>query len=437
MTAGPHDTEVLVNMTLARFGEPDSFGIIRDAAVAVREGRILWIGSQNDLPEEFRSAARHDLCRRLVTPGLIECHTNLIDAGSLESEKQERLRMEATYEQQLARGDAIHATTRLTRAATEEELLESALSRARNFMAQGVTTLEIKSGYGLDLDTELKMLRVAKRLGQQLDLNVVSTLLAGHTYPLDIDHADFVEFVCQSLIPAALDANLADVVEVCCDDLVGLDLDDASTILESAYRRKVPTRMQADFLSDSAGAALAPSFYSKAAAHLLCIDELGVKALAAGGTTAVLLPIAVAELGLIGRPPVEVFRDAGVPIAISTGYNPSTAPIIDPLYAARLAVALFGLTPYEALAGLTRGAARALNLTDGQGDLRVGGVADFAVWDVTSPDELLSITNTSPCLMTLAGRRGALAKQIAGFQLALVPIVGSDQALVDHDDIGL
>lgn len=404
--------ELIVDATLARVNEDGLFAVTRDAAIALRDGRIAWFGRSRDIPEEFADATRSNLGSRLITPGLIECHTHLVHAGDRNDERQERKRGDTTYEEQLARGGAIHATVRDTRAATEDELFQSAMKRARAFAAQGVTTLEIKSGYGLDVITELMMLRVATRIGADLELDVIRTLLAGHTYPLDGDREAFVEFVCQSLLPAAREAGLMDCVEVCCDDSVGLDLDDASTILETAYRWKIPTRMQADFLADSAGSALAPAFYAKAAAHLLNTDALAIKALAASHTAAVLLPIAAYELGLEARPPIEELREERVPMAVSSGYNPGTAPVPDLLAAARLAIELFGLTQEEAFIGITRSAASALDLNEGQGDIRVGGLADFAIWNATSPRDILSDCGDALCWATLKGRRGPVAGQL-------------------------
>lgn len=403
--------ELLVDANMAWLDNRGVFSTISDAAVALKDGRISWFGAFREIPGEFASAPRVELGRRLLAPGLVECHTHLVHAGDREDERRERARGEATYEEQLARGDGIHATIRETRAVDEAELLELALARARQFAAQGVTSLEIKSGYGMDVATELAMLRVAARVGDGLGLHVMRTLLAGHTYPRDTDHSDFVEFVCQSLLPAARSEALMDAVEVCCDDLVGLDLDDSSTILETAYRWKVPTRMQADFLTDSAGSALAPAFYAKAAAHLLNTDALAIRSLAESHTTAILLPAAVRELGLETRPPVETLREERVPMAVSSGYNPGTAPLPDLLRAARLAIEIFGLTNEEAFAGITRAAAGALGLNDGQGDIRVGGVADFSIWNVTSPQEILGTAETL-CCGTLAAKRGSAAAQL-------------------------
>jgi len=411
MTNPVSSGELLVDAKLVRLDDRGAFSTISDAAVALKDGRISWFGVFREIPSEFANAPRFELGGRLIAPGLVECHTHLVHAGDREEERRERARGEATYQEQLARGDGIYATVRKTRAAGEAELLESALGRARQFTAQGVTTIEIKSGYGMDVATELVMLRIAARVGDELGLQVVRTLLAGHTYPLDTDRAEFVEFVCQSLLPAARSEALMDAVEVCCDDIVGLDLDDSSTILETAYRWKVPTRMQSDFLTDSAGSALAPAFYAKAAAHLLNTDALAIRSLADSHTTAILLPAAVCELALETRPPVETLREEHVPMAVSSGYNPGTAPLPDLLRAARLSIEIFGLTNEEAFAGITRAAAGALGLNDGQGDIRVGGVADFSIWNVTSPQEILGATEAL-CWGTLAAKRGLAAAQL-------------------------
>lgn len=412
-----HSTEVLVEATLARLDQNNNFNVIPDAALVLRGGEVSWFGPRRDLPEEFEGGHRVELGGRLVMPGLIECHTHLIHAGDRENEREERRCGAATYEEQIARGDGIHATVRQTRAASEGELFEAASARARRFVSQGVTSIEIKSGYGMDVATELTILRVAARVGQDTGLHVVRTLLAGHTYPCEGDRSEFVEFVCQSLLPAARSEGVMDAVEVCCDDSVGLDLDDASTILETAYRWKIPTRMQVDFLTDSAGSALAPAFYAKAAAHLLNTDALAIKSLAASHTTAVLLPAAVRELGLETRPPIATLRQERVPMAISSGYNPGTAPEPDLLAAARLAMKLFELSEEEALAGITKLAAGALGLKNGQGDIQVGGVSDLSIWDVASPQEIFDGEGLR-CWATVTAMRGTATCQLSESNLA-------------------
>ncbi|ACK86414.1 amidohydrolase family protein [Methylorubrum extorquens] len=405
-------TEVLLNGRLAPFGGGNPFDVIEDGALVVGEGHIRWIGNRRQLPEEFRSCRTHDLGNRLVTPGLVECHTHLIFEGDRGAERVERCQGRATYAEQLERGGAIHSTVRATRNADYNRLYTQANERICAFEARGVTSIEIKSGYGLDIDTELKLLRIGRKLGDLRKISVRTTLLAGHTYPLDVERSDFVELVCDQLLPIAFHEALADAVEVCCDEVVGLDLDDASAILETAYRRKVPTRMQADIFSDSAGAVLAPAFYARAASHLLHTDAMGVKALKAGGTTAVLLPFVTADLEARSRPPVEDLRREGVPIAIATGYNPGTAPIIDPLGAARLAMDTFGLSAGEALLGLTVNAARALGLVHGQGTIRPNGVADLAIWDADHPEALLAHPRGLDSPLVLIGKRGPVAEQL-------------------------
>jgi imidazolonepropionase len=235
----------------------------------------------------------------------------------------------------------------------------------------------------------LKMLRVGRRLGELTPLRIRNTLLAGHVYPADIDREDYVDMVCNRLLPAAYDAHLLDSIEVYCEETIGLSLEDSSTILETAYRKKIPTRLQTDHLSDSAGAALAPSFYAKAAAHLNFTDEIGVQAMASAATTAVLLPGAYLELAQSTPPPVALLRRNRVRIAVATGCNPGTSPLANPLTAAHLACVLFGLSPFEALHGLTTVAARVLSLDDGAGSLAVGSPADLAVWDAEHPEELI------------------------------------------------
>jgi imidazolonepropionase len=371
-------------------------GFIDDGAIVIDGPRIAWVGPRADLPTEWRPADHWSAGGRLVTPGLVECHSHLIFGGDRRADFASRATGDSY--QDLAGRSGILATVEATRETSDQELLDAAVRRAWWFIRQGVTTLEVKTGYGLDPEGELRLLRVAERLRTALPIRVRITLLAGHTYPRDADQEEYIITLCDELLPAAIAQGVLDSVEVYCEETVGITMEDASTILETVYRKKIPTRISADHLSDSAGGALAPAFYSRAAAHLNFTDDIAVKAMSRAGTTAVLLPGSSLELGVAEhRPPIDLLRTHRVPIAVSTGYNPGTSPLADLRIAAHLGCLLYGLTPAEALRGITANAARALALDDGTGTLAAGAVADLAVWDVGHPDELVYWTGAPLC----------------------------------------
>ncbi|MEW2547874.1 imidazolonepropionase [Streptomyces sp. NPDC047002] len=361
------------------------YGLIHDAALVLDGGRVAWVGPRGELPRAWASAEPYSAGGRLVTPGLVECHTHLLFAGDRREEFGAAARGEP-----VPAGGGVHRTVAATWEASEDDILAAALRRARWLVRQGVTTLEVKTGYGLEPGAELRLLRIAERLRAALPVRTLITLLAGHAYPAGADREEYVLRVCDELLPAAIESGVPDFVEVYCEDADGISMEDASTILETAYRRKVPTRLSADRLSDSAGGALAPAFYAKAAAHLVHTDDIAVTAIGRAGTTAVLLPGAALGPGADDRrPPVGLLRTHGVPMAVSTGCNPGTSPLADPRAAAHLGVSLFGLELPEALHGITSTAARALALADGTGTLAPGAPADLAVWDAAHPAELL------------------------------------------------
>jgi imidazolonepropionase len=374
---------------------PDQdYGLIRDAALVIEDERVAWIGPRSDLPEQWRQADRYPADGRLITPGLVECHARPLFADPGRTGQPGR---HAAQE-----AGAIHAIAAATRAASDDDLLSAAVRRAWWFIRQGVTTLEVKTGYGLDAEGELRLLRIAGQLRDVLPVRVRVTLLAGHAYPpgtdSDEDREEYVIGVCDELLPAAIAQGGFDYVEVYCEESAGISMEDASTILETVYRKKIPTRVAADHFSDSAGGALAPAFYAKAAAHLDYTDDIAVEAMGKAGTTAVLVPVSAVELAPPGhRPPVELLREHGVPMAVSTGFSPDTAPLADLRTAAHLAWALYGLTRQEALRGITAVAARALALDDGTGTLAPGGPADLVIWDAGHPDDLVHWLGAPAC----------------------------------------
>jgi imidazolonepropionase len=390
LSAGTVSSGTVSDGTVSDGTAGGDYGLIPDAAVVLENEHVAWLGPQSELPDKWRHADRRDAGGRLITPGLVECHTHLLFAAPSASSASLAASAPGTSG---APGDRIRdgilAIAAATRAASDEDLLAAATRRAWWFIRQGVTTLEVKTGYGLEIDDELRLLRLAGRLRELLPVHVQVTFLAGHTYPPDTDPEDYVMRVCDELLPAATEQGIFDYVEVYCEETAGITMEDASTILETVYRKKLPTRVAADHLSDSAGGALAPGFYCKAAVHLDYTDDVAVEAMARAGTTAVLVPASALELGPPGhRPPVSLLREQGVPMAVSTGFDPTAAPLADLRAAAHLARVGYGLTLPEALHGITSVAARALALGDGTGTLVPGGPADLVVWDAEHPEDL-------------------------------------------------
>lgn len=405
----PGQASIVCDATFATMREcepdDDGFGILKDGAAVIDDGKIVWLGRKRELPASFAKLPMWSAGGRLITPGLVECHTHLIYGGDRQGEFAQ-LAAGKDYASMVWDGHGIFATVKATRAASEDDLFGSAMRRLKWFASQGVTTIEVKSGYGLDTESELKMLRVARRLGKARLARVLSTLLAGHIYPPDVEQEAFIEGVCTSLIPRAHQEKLCDFVEAYCEESIGFSLDDASTILEAAYKKKIPTRIIADHLTDSAGAALAPAFYAKSAAHLNYTDDAAVEALASARTAAILLPVSYIELGCKQRPPIDKLRDCGVTLALSSGSNPGTSPTASLLAAAHLGCSTFGLSPLEALRGITVCAARALDMAGVVGEISMGSSADLAVWDAERPEDLIYWLGAPLCHATfLAGER--------------------------------
>ena len=364
------------------------YGIIRDAALAVADGEIAWLGPAGELPGKAASEQR-SLGGRWATPALIDCHTHLVFAGDRAGEFEERLSGVA-YADIAARGGGILSTVRATREADIETLYEEAHARLRQLAASGVATAEIKSGYGLDVASELKMLGVARNLGDASGLTIRATLLAAHAVPPEYsDNAnDYIDLICEEILPEVVERELADAVDAYCER-VAFDAPQIAKLFRRAEELGLPVRLHADQLSDGGGAELAAHFNALSADHLEYTNEAGVRALAAAGTTAVLLPGAFLTLGETQLPPIDTLRDTGVPIAIATDCNPGTSPLCSMTETMALASRLFGLTPEECLAGATRNAARALGLLDDRGTLEKGKRADIAVWDVNHPRDLV------------------------------------------------
>ena len=359
------------------------YGAIEDAAIAVHEGRIVWVGPRAEFPD-LTPVNTARLGGRWVTPGLIDCHTHLVFGGDRIGEFEARLGG-ATYEEIALAGGGIRSSVAATRVADEAELIKRARKRLENFVAEGVTTIEIKSGYGLDLETELKMLRVARYLDG--DVRVVTSFLGLHAAPKDQDRDAYVAMIVDEALPAAKAAGLVDIVDAYLEGIAFTPAE-VSRLFDKARSLGLPVRLHADQLSDGGGAALAARYDALSADHLEHTSDAGVAAMAAAGTVAVLLPGAFVALAETKKPPVAALRGAGVAMAVASDCNPGTSPMLSLRAAMMLACAQFRLTPEEALAGVTRNAATALGLAAETGALEAGKLADLAVWDIERPAEL-------------------------------------------------
>ncbi len=360
--------------------------LIEDAAIAIRDGAIRWIGPRAALPEDAPQEKR-SLGGRWVTPALIDCHTHLVFAGDRSGEFEQRLEG-ASYEEIARAGGGILSTVHATRAASADELYAAALPRVQALAAEGVATIEIKSGYGLNIESELKMLSVARQLGEATPVTIRTTLLAAHTVPPEYqdDPDAYVDLVCNELLPEVAAGRLADAVDAYCES-IAFSPAQIRKIFARAAEMGLPVKLHADQLSDGGGASLAAEFGALSADHLEYTSLDGVRAMARAGSVAVLLPGAFLTLGETQLPPLGAMREHAVPVAIATDCNPGTSPICSLRVAMMLASRVFGMTPAECLAGVTREAARALGLDD-RGTLESGKRADLAVWDVGHPREL-------------------------------------------------
>jgi imidazolonepropionase len=364
-------------------------GLVERAALAAADGRIVYAGPAADLPADLRARETIDCAGRLITPGLVDCHTHLVHAGHRAREFEQRL-AGASYEEIAKRGGGIASSVRATRAASEDTLVDAALPRLDALLAEGVTTVEVKSGYGLTLDDELRMLRAARRLASLRDVTVRTTFLGAHVVPPEFAGRaeDYVAHVCDVMLPAAAAAGLADAVDAFCES-IAFDLDQTRRLLTAARALGLPVKLHAEQLSRSGAAELAAEFGALSADHLEHLDAGGARALAAAGTAAVLLPGAFLYLRESQKPPIDELRRHGVRMSIASDCNPGTSPMPSVLTAATLAALQFGLTVDECIAGITREGARALGLAADRGTLERGKRCDLAIWDVEDPAELV------------------------------------------------
>jgi imidazolonepropionase len=374
--------------TLAR-GRP-GLGVVEKGAIASRGGRIAFAGLEDELPGSWRAKARIVDCEgRWITPGLVDCHTHLVYGGDRSEEFEMRL-AGASYDEIAAKGGGILSTVRATRAASEEELLASALERLDALIAEGATTVEVKSGYGLELAAERKALRVARRLGETRPVAVRATLLAAHALPPEFAarRQAYLDDVADEIIPALATEGLVDAVDAFCER-IAFSAPEVARLFDAARRLGLQVKLHADQLSNSRGAALAARFDALSADHLEYADEPGVEAMARAGVVAVLLPGAFYTLRERQAPPVGLLRKHRVPIAVATDSNPGTSPLTSLLIALNMAATLFGLTVEECIGGVTRHAAEALGLSAEVGTLEAGKWTDLAIWDVERPAELV------------------------------------------------
>lgn len=388
--------------TMAATGAP--YGAIEDGAIAIRDGRIAWIGARADLPAG-EAASRHDGEGRWATPGLVDCHTHLVFGGDRAHEFELRLGG-ATYEEISRAGGGIRSTVAATRKAGEAELQAAARPRLAALAREGVTTVEIKSGYGLDVETEAKQLRVARALGGPRAPRIVTTFLGAHALPPEYAgrQSDFIDLVAGPMLDAVAREGLADAVDVFADR-IGFTNEETARVFTAAKAKGIAVKLHADQLTDQDGAAFAARFGALSADHLEYANEAGIAAMAKAGTVGVLLPGAFYFLREKQLPPIEAFRRAGTRMALATDANPGSSPALSLLLMMNMGATLFRLTPEEALAGVTRNAAAALGLVGEIGTLEAGKAADIAIWDIERPAELVYWIARNPLHLALrAGR---------------------------------
>ncbi|CAI2092779.1 Imidazolonepropionase [Serratia fonticola] len=379
------------------------YHIISNGAIAVRAGKIVWMGEQAAMPA-LAATKTVKLDGGIITPGLVDCHTHLVFGGNRSGEFEQRLNG-VSYAEIAAQGGGIISTVKATRDAQEELLLEQALFRLRPLLAEGVTCVEIKSGYGLTLASELKMLRVARRLAEKLPVEVKTTCLAAHALPPEYAGRsdDYIDLVCNTIIPEAAAAGLADAVDAFCEHLA-FSPEQVERVFAAAELAGLPVKLHAEQLSALGGSALAARHHALSADHLEYATEQDAIAMAAAGTVAVLLPGAYYLLRETQCPPVELFRKHGVVMAIASDANPGTSPALSLRLMINMACTLFRLTPEEALAGVTLHAAKALGLQETHGSLEVGKVADFVHWPLARPAELAYwLGGQLPCTVIFRG----------------------------------
>lgn len=377
------------------YGAVAGAGVDRLGAVGVRDGRIVYVGLDDALPAGASAREEWNGDGAWVTPGLVDCHTHLVHGGQ-RSEEFERRLTGVSYEQIAREGGGIRSTVRATREATVDDLVRQSLVRLDAMLAEGLTTVEVKSGYGLDLDTELAMLRAARRLERHRAVSIVATFLGAHALPEEFADRpdDYIDFVIRDVLPVVAAEGLADAVDAFCET-IGFDVAQCQRLFASAKSMGLPVKLHAEQLSNQGGAAMLAGMGGQSADHLEWLDGHGVACMQAAGTVAVLLPGAFYFLRETRVPPVDALRAAGVPIALATDCNPGSSPLVSPLLTMNMASVLFGMTPAEALAGMTREGARALGLHD-RGRIEPNLRADLCVWAIERPADLVYAIGANP-----------------------------------------
>jgi imidazolonepropionase len=396
---------LITNARIATMNDGVSYGLIDNGAVLIDRGKILWTGLASEAPRARRTI---DAETRLITPGLIDCHTHLVYGGNRAHEFEQRLNG-VSYSEIAQAGGGINSTVRATRNSSENDLLSSALPRLDALLAEGVTTVEIKSGYGLDVDTEIKMLRVARALSKKRPVDIVTSFLGAHALPLEFkdDRSAYLALLCDKAMPAIAKAKLADAVDGFCET-IAFSVDEIETVFKAALALGLPVKLHAEQLSNLGGAKLAARYGALSCDHVEYLDEEGVVAMARAGCIAVLLPGAFYYLREKQHPPVAELRRHQVPIAVATDLNPGSSPVHSLLAVMNMACILFGLTPEEALRGVTVNAARALKLQD-RGRIASGQNADLAMWNVEAPGHLVYPLGFNPLHLVFKNGRQVAA----------------------------
>jgi imidazolonepropionase len=402
METGPTSSADIIwyNARIATMETGDHpFGLIENGAVAISGGRISWVGASRDLPEDlFTSCSdKLDCDGRLITPGLVDCHTHLVYGGNRAREFEMRLNG-ASYEEIARAGGGIISTVSATRNASEDELFEQALPRVEGMLSEGVTTLEIKSGYGLNVEDELKMLRVARRLDKHVPANIVTSFLGAHALPPEYAGRsdDYIDLICEKALPAAVAEGLADAVDAFCEG-IAFSPKQVEKVFDAARLHNLPVKLHAEQLSDLKGAVLAARHGGLSVDHLEYLHPDDVPVLAENGTVAVLLPGAFYCLRETKLPPINALRENHVPIALASDSNPGSSPVGSLLLMLNMACTFFRMTPEETLVGVTRNGAKALGIENKTGTLEKGKNADMVLWDVSDPAELSYRIGGNPC----------------------------------------
>lgn len=375
-----------------------AYGVIPQAAIAVKDGKIAWVGPRSELPEfDVLATPVYRGKGGWITPGLIDAHTHLVFAGNRANEFEQRLQG-ATYAEIARAGGGIISTVNACRDADEAELFELGRQRLNALAREGVTTVEIKSGYGLNTETELKLLRVARELGEHHHIDVCTTFLGAHAIPPEYkDNADaYIDLVINDMLPAVIAENLADAVDVFCEN-IAFSLEQTERVLTAAKQAGLQIKLHAEQLTNMGGSALAAKLGAKSVDHIEFLDEAGVKAISESGTCATLLPGAFYFLRETQLPPIELLRQYKVPMVIASDFNPGSSPICSTLLMLNMACTLFRLTPEEALQGVTINAAKALGIDNNVGSISIGKQADFCLWDITTPAQLAYAYGVNPC----------------------------------------